>query len=215
MKSRLYPPILLGVSVVFFAASLLAQNAQNPPSGSAQGATSQPADDPASVATPHNDTFIIGNDDVLRINVWKEQELTQSVPVRSDGKISMPLVGEIQAAGKTPLQLEQAITDRLKAYITEPDVTVIVEKINSQKYNILGRVVKPGSYPLTATTTVLDALAQAGGFSDFAHEKSIYILRETPGGGETRLKFNYKDVIKGKQSRENVKLEPHDTIVVP
>lgn len=212
MKSRLYPRTALGVSILLLAGSvLLAQNAPNPSSGG----PAAPADDPVSVSTPHNDTFIIGNDDVLRINVWKEQDLTQSVPVRSDGKISMPLVGEVQAAGKTPLQLEHDITDRLKAYITEPDVTVIVEKINSQKFNILGRVVKPGSYALTATTTVLDAIAQAGGFSDFAKEKSIYILRPTPGGGETRLKFNYKDVIRGKHVPENIKLEPRDTIVVP
>ena len=166
-------------------------------------------------ARPHNDTFVIGNDDELAINVWKVPELTQTVPVRSDGKISLPLIGDIQAAGKTPLQLEEDITQRLKAYITDPQVAVIVQKINSEKYNILGRVSKPGSYSLTTSTTVLDAIAEAGGFLDFAKEKSIYILRERPGGGEERIPFNYKEVIKGKKPQQNITLQPHDTIIVP
>jgi polysaccharide export outer membrane protein len=173
-------------------------------------------DPPAEAASPHNNSFVIGNDDKLNINVWKDPELTRTVQVRPDGKVSMPLIGELQAAGRTPLQLEGEITDKLKTYMAQPDVTVIVEQINSQKFNILGRVAKPGSYPLTTTTTVLDAIAEAGGFLDFAKQKGIYILRPKPGGGaETRLHFNYKDVIKGKHTEENVRLEPHDTIVVP
>lgn len=181
---------------------------------SAQGVSEQ-QDPPAEASSPHNNTFVIGNDDKLNINVWKDTELTKTVQVRPDGKISMPLIGELQAAGRTPLQLENEITDKLKAYIAQPDVTVIVEQINSQKFNILGRVAKPGSYSLTTTTTVLDAIAQAGGFQDFAKQKDVYILRPKPGGGEVRLPFNYKDVIKGKHTEENVRLEPHDTVVVP
>jgi len=176
---------------------------------------SQQQDPPAEASSPHNNTFVIGNDDKLNINVWKDTELTKTVQVRPDGKISMPLIGELQAAGRTPLQLENEITDKLKAYISQPDVTVIVEQINSQKFNILGRVAKPGSYPLTTTTTVLDAIAEAGGFLDFAKQKDVYILRPKTGGGEVRLPFNYKDVIKGKHPEENVRLEPHDTVVVP
>jgi len=172
-------------------------------------------DPPAEASAPHNNTFVIGTDDKLNINVWKDPELTKTVQVRPDGKISMPLIGELQAAGRTPLQLEQTITDELKTYMAQPDVTVIVEQINSQKFNILGRVSKPGSYPLTTTTTVLDAIAVAGGFLDFAKEKGVYILRDKPGGGETRLHFNYKDVIKGKHTEENIRLIPGDTIVVP
>jgi polysaccharide export outer membrane protein len=172
--------------------------------------------DPAdAVSAPHNGSFVIGNDDKLNINVWKDAELTRTVQVRPDGKISMPLIGELQAAGRTPLQLENEITDKLKAYISQPDVTVIVEQINSEKFNILGRVSKPGSYPLTTTTTVLDAIAEAGGFLDFAKQKDVYILRPSPGGADVRLPFNYKDVIKGKHMSENVRLEPHDTVVVP
>lgn len=180
----------------------------------AQADSAQP-DPPETVSTPHNDSFVIGNDDKLNINVWKDTELTKTVQVRPDGKISMPLIGELQAAGRTPLQLETEIADKLKAYIAQPDVTVIVEQINSQKFNILGKVSKPGSYPLTVTTTVLDAIAEAGGFLDFAKQKDVYILRPKAGGGEDRLKFNYKDVIKGKHTEENVKVEPRDTIVVP
>jgi len=159
--------------------------------------------------------YLIGDDDVLEINVWNEPDLKQTLPVRSDGKITLPLIGEIQAAGETPSQLQQAIASRLSAYLHHPDVTVMVLEMNSRKYNVLGRVAKPGSYPLTATTTVLDAIAAAGGFQDFAKEKDIYILRKTSGGQETRLPFNYKAVIKGKHPEENIVLEPHDTVVVP
>jgi polysaccharide export outer membrane protein len=113
------------------------------------------------------------------------------------------------------LQLEQDIATKLRNYITEPEVTVIVEQINSQKFNILGQVGKPGSYSLASASTVLDAIAAAGGFRDFAKQKAIYILRQNAGGVETRIPFNYKEVIKGKNSQQNIKLEPRDTIVVP
>jgi polysaccharide biosynthesis/export protein len=164
---------------------------------------------------PHSDDFIIGNDDVLAINVWKEPNLSRSVPVRSDGKISLPLAGEIQAAGLTPLKLEQNIASKLHDYISEPEVTVIVEQINSQKFNILGFVNRPGSYPLSHSRTVLDAIAAAGGFRDFAKQKSVYVLRRNVDGTESRLPFNYKEVIKGKNPAQNVALQPNDTIVVP
>jgi len=152
---------------------------------------------------------------MLAINVWKEPEVSRSVPVRSDGKISLPLAGEIQAAGLTPLKLEQQIADKLKSYISEPEVTVIVQQGNSQKFNILGQVVRPGAYPLANTTTVLDALALAGGFRDFAKQKSIYVLRQNADGSEVRLPFNYKSVVTGKNQSQNIKVQPRDTIVVP
>ncbi len=142
-------------------------------------------------------------------------ELTKSVPVRSDGKISLPLVGEIQAAGQTPHQLEQVITDKLKSFITTPEVTVVVEKVNSRKYNVLGEVTKPGSYPLTTEMTIMDAIAAAGGFRDFAKKSGVYVLRKSPNGQEAHLKFNYKDFVKGNNSAQNIKLEPNDTIIVP
>ncbi|HWY53302.1 MAG TPA: polysaccharide biosynthesis/export family protein [Terriglobales bacterium] len=167
------------------------------------------------VARAHDDTYIIGDDDVLAINVWKEPEVSRTVPVRSDGKISLPLAGEVQASGETPRQLEKELASKLQSFISEPEVTVIVTEVKSQKFNILGQVSKPGSYPLTNSSTVLDAIATAGGFRDFAKQKSIYILRQNPNGGESRLPFNYKDVIKGKNSAQNIKLQPRDTIVVP
>ena len=187
-------------------------NASNPAPAVA-AATVQPG--PSSTTKPHDNSFVIGNDDHLTIDVWNEPEVTRSVPVRSDGKISLPLAGELQAAGLTPLQLEKDIAAKLLNYITKPVVTVIVEQINSEKFNILGQVAKPGSYPLTAATTVLDGIATAGAFRDFAKQKGIYILRQNPGGGESRIPFNYKEVIKGKNSAQNIKLQPNDTIVVP
>ena len=173
----------------------------------------QGGDAPAS--KPHDDSFVIGNDDLLAISVWKEPEISRSVPVRSDGKISLPLAGEVQAAGKTPLQLERDIAGKLKDYVSEPEVTVIVQEIKSQKFNILGQVARPGSYSLAQSARVLDAIAVAGGFRDFAKQKSIYILRQNPDGSESRIHFNYKDVIKGKNPAQNIKLQPRDTIVVP
>ncbi len=163
----------------------------------------------------HDDSFVIGNDDVLAINVWKEPDISRSIPVRSDGRISLPLVGEIQAAGQTPMKLETEIASRLKSYISEPEVTVIVQQINSQKFNVLGQVMHPGSYVITNSPTVLDAIAVAGGFRDFAKQKSIYVLRENADGTQTRLPFNYKDVVKGQNPQQNVKLQARDTVIVP
>jgi polysaccharide export outer membrane protein len=163
----------------------------------------------------HDDSFVIGADDVLAINVWKEPDISRSVPVRSDGKISLPLVGELQASGQTPSQLEKEIAVKLKSYVSEPEVTVIVQEIRSQRINILGMVARPGSYLLTNSMTVLDALAAAGGFRDFAKQKSVYVLRQNGDGTQKRLPFNYKEVVQAKNSDQNVKLQPKDTIVVP
>ena len=179
-----------------------------------ESSSAQPAP-PEGATKPHDNTFVIGNDDVLAINVWKEPDVSRSVPVRSDGKISLPLAGEIQAAGRTPLKLEQDIAATLKSYIAEPEVTVIVQQINSQKFNILGLVNKPGSYVITNSATVLDAIAIAGGFRDFAKQKAVYVLRQNADGSQTRIPFNYKDVVKGRNPSQNIKLQPRDTIVVP
>jgi len=179
------------------------------------GAAAQPSQNADTAAKPHDDSFVIGNDDVLAINVWKEPDISRSIPVRSDGKISLPLVGEVQAAGRTPLKLEVEIASRLKNYISEPEVTVIVQQINSQKFNILGQVNKPGTFVIANSPTVLDAIALAGGFRDFAKQKSIYILRQNADGTQTRIPFNYKEVVKGQNPAQNIKIQPRDTIVVP
>jgi len=160
-------------------------------------------------------SYVIGENDVLEIDVWKEKEISRTIPVRPDGKISLPLVGEIQAAGLTPMQLQDDLTHRLKAYIENPEVTVIVGDPRSHQFNVVGEVMRPGSYPLSQSTTVLDAVAEAGGFKDFAKETKVYVLRPMPGGTSQRIRFNYKQVIKGKDLQENVSLKPGDTIVVP
>ena len=183
-----------------------------------QAATVAPSPDPPSASSsnrPEDNSFVIGNDDVLAINVWKEPDFTRSIQVRSDGKISLPLLGEVQAAGRTPLQLEQDLAIKLQTYIAKPKVTVMVEQINSKKINILGQVAKPGSYSLALAPTVMDAIAISGGLRDFAKQKAIYILRQSPNGGESRIPFNYKEFIKGKNLDQNVKLKPYDTVVVP
>jgi len=204
------------LACLFLSSMLCGQNTE----GSAQVATpskaeAQTAAKQDSDPRGHDNSYVIGNDDMLAVNVWKEAEISRSVPVRSDGKISLPLVGELQAAGRTPFKLEQDIAERLKNYISDPEVTVIVQQINSQKFNIMGQVVKPGSYPLASATTVLDAIAVAGGFRDFAKKKSIYVLRQNADGTQLHIPFNYKEVIKGQNPSQNVKLQPRDTIVVP
>ncbi len=162
-----------------------------------------------------DDAYVIGANDVLAVSVWKEPDVSRSVTVRSDGKISLPLVGELQAGGQTPRQLEQEIATRLKSYISEPEVTVIVTDSKSQKINILGMVARPGAYLLTSSTTVLDAIAMAGGFKDFAKKKSVYVLRASADGTQKRIPFNYNEVIKGTNPEQNVKLLAGDTLVVP
>lgn len=158
---------------------------------------------------------MIGTGDVLAVNVWKEAEISKVVPVRSDGRISLPLIGEMQASGRTPRQLEAEVTRKLKDFVTDPEVTVVVQEIKSQKFNILGMVSHPGSFPLTKPMTVVDAIATAGGFRDFAKQKDIYVLRRDASGKQVRLAFNYKDVIKGRHSEQNVELQSNDTLVVP
>src|SRR5664279_5138822 len=155
-------------------------------------APARPVADKSSQAahSAHSDSaYVIGANDVLAINVWKEPDISRSVPVRSDGKISLPLVGELQAGGQTPRQLEQEISKRLQSYISEPEVTVIVTDSKSQKVNIMGMVARPGAYLLTSATTVLDSIAMAGGFKDFAKQKSVYVLRQNADGKQERLSF--------------------------
>src|ERR1035437_169922 len=221
MKNRAGHPIAVGFLFIVLCGSLWAQVPAAAPGNStlsypapAVAATSAQPGSP-SATKAHDSSFVIGNDDHLTIDVWNEPEISRSIPVRSDGRISLPLAGEVQAAGQTPLQLEQEIATKLLSYIAEPEVTVMVQQINSEKFNILGQVAKPGSYPLTAPTTVLDAIAGAGGFRDFAKQKGVYVLRHSPNGSELRIPFNYKDVIKGKNSAQNIEIQPNDTVVVP
>ena len=209
---------LVAASVMIAASAM----AQDPKATTDKPATESPA--PAKTAQPEvrqgisavdNKTYVIGESDVLDVDVWKEKEISRAIPVRPDGKISLPLIGEIQASGMTPLQLQDDITRRLKGFLANPEVTVIVTDPRSHHFNVVGQVAKPGTFPLIESMTVLDAIASTGGFRDFAKQTKIYVLRLMPDGTRARLPFNYKDAIKGKNLQNNVTLKPGDTIVVP
>jgi len=157
--------------------------------------------------------YVIGADDTLHITVWKEPDMSVSLPVRPDGKISIPLLDDVQAAGMTPMQLAASIKEKLKKYIADPRVTVVVTAMTSQRIYVLGEVVHTGPMPLLPGMTVLQALSSAG-FTQFANLKSIYLLR-TQNGQETKIPFRYKDALKGKDTQPDLVLKPGDTIVVP
>ena len=177
------------------------------------------SESPKAKATPPApsapDDYTIGSDDLLAVNVWREPEISRNVVVRPDGRISLPLVGDLRASGRTPAQLQDAIKDHLRGYLSDPEVTVIVQEARSQKFNILGEVEHPGSYPLSRAMTVLDAIAIAGGLRDFAKSRKIYVLRMSADGSRVRLEFNYKDAIQGRGLSQDVELQPRDTVVVP
>ena len=192
---------------------------QDAPSSS-QASSSKPAtppspDLPKSAPGVRPESYVIGAEDVIDVFVWKEPDMSKTVPVRPDGMISLPLVGEVKAAGYTPVQLQDVLADSMKKYVSEPQVTVVVEKVASLNFNIVGEVTHPGYFPLTRRMTVLDAIALAGGFRDFAKTKKIYVLRTAADGSQERLPFNYRQVIKGQNSQQNIELQPKDTIVVP
>jgi polysaccharide export outer membrane protein len=157
--------------------------------------------------------YVIGADDTLHISVWKEPDLTATLPVRSDGKISLPLLNDVPAAGLTPMQLADSITGKLKKYIADPRVTVVVTAMNSQRVFVTGEVSHPGAMPLLPHMTVLQALSSAG-FTQFANVKKVYLLR-TVNGLQVKLPFNYKEVVKGNHPEQNIMLKPGDTVVVP
>jgi polysaccharide export outer membrane protein len=203
----MFAKFYLGLTVLVLLVSTPAVAGQN-------SSTNNSSTGNAAAAAPADPTYVIGAQDVLDISVWKDPELTQTVPVRPDGKISMPLLNDIQAAGLTPDQLKIQITDGLKKFMTDPIVTVIVTQINSQRVYITGEVTHAGAFPLLPGTTILQALSSAGGFTQFANEKKIYMFR-TVNGKRIVFPFNYKDVIHGKNMNQNVVLQAGDTIVVP
>jgi len=188
---------------------------QNPPVNTARNNDSAGNEIGAAVIPATTDpSYVIGPEDVLDVNVWKEPDMTRVVPVRPDGKITLPLINDVQAAGSTPQQLAAAVTDKLRKYMTEPQVTVIVTQINSQRIFVVGEVLRAGAFPLVPGTTVLQALANAGGFTTFANVKKIHVMRMVDGK-HTELPFNYREVLKGNNPEQNIKLEPGDTVVVP
>jgi polysaccharide biosynthesis/export protein len=158
--------------------------------------------------------YTVGADDVLSIVFWRDKELTADVTVRPDGKISLPLLNDVQASGLTPAQLKDRIVEESKKYVEDPNVTVVVKQINSRRVFITGEVRKPGPYPLTAPTTVLQMLSIAGGLGDFAKSEKIMVVR-SENGKAVPYKFNYKEVIEGKKLAQNIELKPGDTIIIP
>ncbi len=183
--------------------------------GSAQAGKESTGQQAAPGAKRVVDDYRIGPSDVLAINVWKDTELTRTVTVRPDGKISLPLVGELEVSGLTASSVQRLIGQRLAEYISSPQVTVMVQEVKSQTYVVVGKVTKPGSYELGKPTTVLEAIAIAGGLLDFAKSGKIKIIRRREGGQTETLYFNYNKAVKGKDAEQNVELQSGDTIVVP
>jgi len=174
-----------------------------------------PVANAAQKAAPSTDpNYVIGPQDVLDISVWKEPEVSRVVPVRPDGRISLPLLNDVQAAGLTPAALAAQLTDSLKKYVTNPQVTVIVTAINSQRVYLLGEVTRPGAFPMIPGMTVLQAISSGGGFTQYARTKAIYVLRNE-NGKQVKYPFNYKDVLGGKKPEQDIALKAGDTIVVP
>lgn len=165
---------------------------------------------PAAAIPPQ---YIVGEGDLLRVSVWKEAEISQNVAVRPDGMISLPLISDVRVSGLTPEQIQQMVTDKLKNVLTNPQVTVTVLEVRSKEVYITGEVGKPGAYQAIAPINVLQLIARAGGLSEFANRKAIYIFRASDP--KTRLRFNYKEVISGHKPEQNIILQPGDTVVVP
>ena len=199
------------------AAPARAQNREPAPAPPANSSAA-PARGDASTAPPKPDsgvavdpkTYVIGAQDILSIKVWREQDFTGLYTVRPDGKITLPLIGDVQASGLTPERLGDQLKQGLSNYINSPDVSVSLQTVNSKKFYITGEVNRPGEYVLAIPTKVFDALSNSGGFRDFANKKKIIIIR-----GADRLKFNYQDILKGKNLEQNIFLENGDTVVVP
>jgi polysaccharide export outer membrane protein len=199
--------------VAFFVPTLFCHAQDKEPAGKpAQVAAPAPAG-LASAAGAASDSYVIGASDVLTITVWKEPTLSGSLLVRPDGMISVPLLGDVQASGLTPLQLAYQIAVKLKKFIQDPNVSVVLTQINSKKVYLLGEVGKKGPMEMTPGMTLLEAIASAGGLTDYANTKKIYILRDDAGKHE-KIPVHYKEALKG-DSELNLVLKSGDTIVVP
>lgn len=203
MNHRISTGLVITALVSFGIAGARAQTSA--PQAAAQNPPAVVETDPA---------YKIGPQDVLRIDVWKEPDVSRVVPVRPDGKVTLPLLNDVQAAGLTPVELANKIADGLKKYITSPQVTVGVTEINSRRIFVTGEVTRPGAFSLLPNMTVLQALSSSGGFTQFARVKNIYILR-MEDGKQVKHAFNYKDAVSGKHPEQNIILEGGDVIVVP
>jgi len=230
MRTAIRLGIFIAAGALCGGAAYAQQSADPPPQGQqvlppVQPGVPPPADTPAAGAkagspkgkpsaksSENDEVYVIGPEDTLNVAVWGDQRLSGSFLVRSDGRISINLIGEVMASGKTPQILSKEIEELLKEkeILRRPQVNVMVGAINSKKYSINGEVLKPGAFPLVVPTNVMQALVNAGGFKDFANKKKIEIIR-----GDQRLKFNWNEVIKGKKTDQNIMLQPGDIIIVP
>jgi polysaccharide biosynthesis/export protein len=207
--------VLLGLSL-----STISTQVQDPKKSEAQETTANKTAEKSGGQTgdavaANDTTYKIGPQDTLRVDVWKEPEVSRSgLPVRPDGKISLPLLNDVQAAGLSPLELSKVIGDGLKKFMNNPQVTVSVVEINSRRYYVTGEVTRPGAFSLLPNMTVLQALTSSGGFTRFARTKGIYVLRNE-GGKQVKYPFNYKDVIKGTHPEQDIELRAGDVVVVP
>lgn len=216
-KSRLIGTLLLAllgcVQVGFGQTAGTDSNANlQKPTVAGKNGDAKGAQTAAEQTAPSSD-FVIGESDVLNINVWKEPEISQSVVVRPDGRISLPLIGEVLVTGLTPVQAQTLLTNKLQSILTNPQVTVTVTEIRSRVAFITGEVGKPGAYPLLVPTTILQLITNAGGLGQFANKKGIFLLR-TVDGKQQRFPFNYSQVIKGEKPEQNILVHPGDTVVV-
>jgi polysaccharide export outer membrane protein len=176
-----------------------------PPSGPASGAS----------GPVERERYVIGSDDVLSISVWKEEGLSRQVRVRPDGRVSFPLVGDVDAAGRTAPQLEAELSRQLAAFVTAPAVSVVVDEVNSYKVYVMGEVAKPGPLPARSPVTVLEALALAGGLKPFADGNRMMLVRQDRNGQTVRMRLSYKDLVLGRNGAVNHTLESGDVLVVP
>jgi polysaccharide export outer membrane protein len=205
--------ILLACSMVSVAVARTESRTGQDKKEEAKGSKGEAS--PAAVQTAAEDpAYKIGPQDVLKIDVWREDQLTRVVPVRPDGKVTLPLLNDVQAVGLTPMELAGVIREDLKKFINNPQVTVTVTEINSRRIYVTGEVAKAGAYALLPHMTVLQALSSSGGFSQFARLKNIYVLR-TENAKQIKLPFNYKEAISGKNPEQNIELQPGDVVVVP
>lgn len=220
MKVRRQSSIAIAIATLLVAAvtaDLQAQ--QKPASRNASPATGTPAAPtngapaiPAGAALPAD--YIIGPDDILTVIFWREKDLSGDVAVRPDGRISLPLLNDIDAAGLTPEQLRVRVTEAAEKLLEEPTVTVVVKAINSRRVFITGQVAKPGAYPLGGPMTIAQLITIAGGVAEYADSENITVLR-TEKGKQVSIRFNYKDVKRGRKLEQNIELRPGDTVIVP
>ena len=213
--------VVAALAAVLYATAAFAQSQPAPAApATAPAQIAAPSPEAAAAAAPRPSDpavpagYVIGADDLLSVVFWKDKDMSAEARVRPDGRIALPLINEVQAAGLTPEELQKKITEESRKYMEDASITIVVREINSRRVFITGEVAKPGPYALTSPITVMQLIAVAGGLRDYADSKNITIMR-TDGGKQLSLKFNYKEVAAGKKLNQNIELHPGDTVVVP